>query len=138
MIFFLGFIIISLVSIFYLNDYLSFKYFMLSFVPFTILYSVVLGFIAFFFYSQIDCLIYIAALSIIVHMDGLINNELLRLLVWYAIFLPVNFITHLIVKRKELGYDKYSIISGIVMAVFVNLSMNMIPYPAIVVPAIGR
>jgi len=71
-------------------------------------------------------------------MDGLINNELLRLLVWYAIFLPVNFITHLIVKRKELGYDKYSIISGIVMAVFVNLSMNMIPYPAIVVPAIGR
>jgi len=134
----LGFIILSLVSIFYLNDYLSFKYFMLSFVPFTILYSVVLGFIAFFFYSQIDCLIYIAALSIIVHMDGLINNELLRLLVWYAIFLPVNFITHLIVKRKELGYDKYSIISGIVMAVFVNLSMNMIPYPAIVVPAIGR
>ena len=124
-IFVLVFITFSLVSIFYFNKYLILKYFLFSFITTTVLYTVVIGSLS--FHRMIDGLIDIIGLVMSVYLNDLRDTVLFKFLLWYGTFLLINLITYLILNKSRIENNKYSFIHGVVIALFMNLTLNVLP-----------
>jgi len=109
---------LSFISIF-LNKNILLKKFLSAYIFTSILYTIVVGFIPptskFFMIYVIGVLIF----------SGSFTEMILKTIICFAVFLLISFFTHLILRRRE--EDTYSIIFGIVVGLFMNLTTNILP-----------
>ena len=89
------------------------------------MYTVVIGFLS--FHRMIDGLIDIIGLVMSVYLNDLRDTVLFKFLLWYGTFLLINLITHLILNKSGVENNKYSFIYGVMIALFTNLTLNILP-----------